>query len=190
VTGGASGIGRPTAEVLAAEGAHVAVAELNATGAGEVAELLVERHGSRRAQAVAMKVTDAVSVRSGFEETVLEWGVDIVVCCAGAALGAPIEATTPELWNRNFDVLARGYFLVTQAAVEVMRRQGIGGSIIFVASKNGLVAGRENAAYSAAKAAELHMARCIAEEVGGDGIRVNCVNPDAVLAGSGIWTSE
>jgi rhamnulose-1-phosphate aldolase/alcohol dehydrogenase len=191
VTGGASGIGRATAELLAAEGAHVAIADLNEAGAGEVAGLLVERHGERRAVSVAMDVTDAGSVLAGVERVVLEWGgVDVVVCSAGAALGAPIEATTPELWDCNFDVLARGYFLVAQAAVGVMRRQGIGGSIVFIGSKNALVAGKENAAYSAAKAAELHMARCLAEEVGGEGIRVNSVNPDAVLEGSGIWTSE
>ncbi len=191
VTGAASGIGRSTAERLAAEGAHVAVADLNDTGATEVADLLAERHGERRALALPLDVTDAEAVRDGFEQTVLEWGgVDIVVCCAGAALGAPIEDTTPELWDRNFDVLARGYFLVAQAGVEVMRAQGIGGSIVFVASKNALVAGKENAGYSAAKAAELHLARCIAEEVGEDGIRINSVNPDAVIAGSGIWTSD
>jgi rhamnose utilization protein RhaD (predicted bifunctional aldolase and dehydrogenase) len=191
VTGAASGIGRASAELLAAEGAHVAVADLNAGGAAEVADMLVERHGRRRALALPLDVTHPGAVCDGLERTVLEWGgVDIVVCCAGAALGAPIEATTGELWERNFDLLARGYFLVAQAAVEVLRRQAIGGSIVFVGSKNALVAGKENAAYSAAKAAELHLARCIAEEVGGDGIRVNCVNPDAVIAGSGIWSSE
>jgi rhamnulose-1-phosphate aldolase/alcohol dehydrogenase len=191
VTGAASGIGRASAELLGAHGAHVAIADVNAAGAREVAEQLVERNGGRRALALAMDVTDPGSVREALTDTVLEWGgVDIVVCCAGAALGAPIAETTPELWNRNFDVLARGYFLVAQAAVEVMRRQATGGSIVFVASKNALVAGRESAAYSAAKAAELHLARCLAEEVGADGIRVNSVNPDAVLAGSGIWTSD
>ncbi len=143
VTGAASGIGRATAERLAEEGAHVAVADVNATGAAAVADGIVEHHGQRRALALAVDVTDPSAVRDGFEQTVLEWGgVDIVVCSAGAALGASIEATTPELWQTNFDLLARGYFLVAQAAVEVMGRQGSGGSIVFVGSKNGLVAGQ------------------------------------------------
>ena len=191
VTGAASGIGRATAELLASEGAHVAIADINDEGARAVANAITDRHGPRRSLAVAMDVCDEESVRDGFERTVLEWGgIDILVSNAGPATSAPLTETTLGMWDRTFDVLARGYFLVARSAVDVMRSQGVGGSIVFVGSKNAIVAGKMNAAYSAAKAAELHLARCIAEEAGGDGIRLNVVNPDAVLAGSGIWDSE
>jgi NAD(P)-dependent dehydrogenase (short-subunit alcohol dehydrogenase family) len=117
-------------------------------------------------------------------------GVDVVVSNAGLASSAPIEATTLAEWERNHAVLGAGYFLAARDAFRVMKRQGIGGSIVFIASKNALVAGRNAAAYSSAKAAELHLARCLAEEGGPDGIRVNTVNPDAVLSGSRIWDSS
>jgi rhamnulose-1-phosphate aldolase/alcohol dehydrogenase len=191
ITGAASGIGRAIAERFAAEGAHVAIADIDTSGAGDVAAALCERHGARRALAVPVDVTDESSVAGAFRTTVLEWGgVDIVVSNAGVAVSAPLAETTREVWDRNFDVLARGYFLVAAAGVDVMRRQGIGGSIVFIGSKNGVAAGKNAAAYSAAKAAELHLARCLAEEIGADGIRINSVNPDAVLRGSSIWSSE
>jgi rhamnulose-1-phosphate aldolase/alcohol dehydrogenase len=191
VTGAASGIGRAITERLAAEGAHVAVADIDADGAGDVSAVLCERYGLRRALAVPMDVTDEVSVAHAFRETILAWGgLDIVVSNAGVAISAPIAETTREVWDRNFDVLARGYFHVAAQAIEIMRRQRIGGSIVFVGSKNALAAGRNAAAYSAAKAAELHLARCLAEEAGPEGIRINTVNPDAVLRGSAIWSSE
>ncbi len=116
-------------------------------------------------------------------------GVDVVVSNAGLGSSAPVEETGIEMWERNYAVLACGYFLVAREAFRLLRDQGIGGSIVFVGSKNALVAGRDAAAYSSAKAAELHLARCLAEEGGGDGIRVNVVNPDAVLQGSRIWSS-
>jgi NAD(P)-dependent dehydrogenase (short-subunit alcohol dehydrogenase family) len=117
-------------------------------------------------------------------------GVDIVVSNAGIASSAPIEETTLADWERNHAILGTGYFLVARAAFRVLREQALGGSIVFVASKNALVAGRNASAYSSAKAAELHLARCLAEEGGGAGIRVNTVNPDAVLQGSRIWGSN
>ncbi|PJF47534.1 MAG: SDR family oxidoreductase, partial [Chloroflexi bacterium] len=109
---------------------------------------------------------------------------------AGIATSAPIEETTLADWNRNMDILATGYFLVAREAFRVMKQQGRGGSIIFICSKNSVYAGKNAAAYSAAKAAELHLARCLAEEGGAGGIRVNSVLPDAVLQGSGIWSSR
>ena len=191
VTGGASGIGRAIAERFAAEGAHVAIVDIDADGAAAAATSLCERHGARRALAIGIDVTDSQSVVSAFQRTVLAWGgIDIVVSNAGVAVSAPVSEMTQEAWDRNFDVLVRGYFLVAQNAIHVMRRQGIGGSIVFIGSKNALVAGKNAAAYSAAKAAELHLARCLAEEVGADGVRINTVNPDAVLRGSAIWSSE
>jgi rhamnulose-1-phosphate aldolase/alcohol dehydrogenase len=191
VTGAASGIGRAIAERLAAEGAHVAVADIDTEGAGDVTAVLCERYGVRRALAVPVDVTDEESVAQAFRDTLLTWGgVDIVVSNAGVAVSAPLAETTREVWDRNFDVLARGYFVVAAQGIEIMRRQGIGGSIVFIGSKNALAAGRDAAAYSAAKAAELHLARCLAEEAGPAGIRINSVNPDAVLRGSAIWNSE
>ena len=128
--------------------------------------------------------------RHAFRTAVLAFGgVDIVVSNAGIASSAPLEETTLELWDRNNDILARGYFLVAREAARVLRAQGIGGSIVFIGSKNALAPGKNAAAYSAAKAASLHLARCLAEELGPDGIRVNTVNPDAVLEGSRIWDS-
>jgi len=130
-------------------------------------------------------------VAAAFRSAVLAFGgVDLVVSNAGLASSDPIEETTVEAWDRNHSVLARGYFLVAREAFRVMRPQGTGGGIVFVASKNALVPGRNAAAYSSAKAAELHLARCLAEEGGTAGIRVNTVNPDAVLQGSRIWDSS
>jgi NAD(P)-dependent dehydrogenase (short-subunit alcohol dehydrogenase family) len=114
--------------------------------------------------------------------------VDVLVNCAGVASSSPITETSLAEWERSFAILARGYFLFARAAFRVMVRQRTGGAMVFVASKNGLVAGKNASAYSAAKAAELHLARCLAEEGGRFGIRVNTVNPDAVIAGSSIWS--
>ena len=134
-------------------------------------------------------VTDEVSVDRGFAEAVLAFGgLDIVVSNAGLATSAPVVATSLADWDRNQAVLARGSFLVGRAALRLFQTQALGGSVVFVASKNSVVAGRDAAAYSAAKAATLHFARCLAEEGGPLGVRVNVVNPDAVIDGSGIWT--
>ena len=117
-------------------------------------------------------------------------GLDILVASAGLATSAPVTETTLEDWERNYAVLARGYFLAAREAFRVLLEQGRGGSIVFVGSKNALVAGANAAAYSSAKAASLHLARCLAEEGGPHGIRVNTVNPDAVIQGSSIWSSD
>jgi rhamnulose-1-phosphate aldolase/alcohol dehydrogenase len=191
ITGGASGIGRATARVLAARGAHVVVADLNADGAAEVAEELVATHGLRRALGVHVDVTSEDAVAELMRRTVLEYGgLDVLVCSAGLATSAPITETTLDEWERNYAVLARGYFLAAREAFRVLLEQGQGGSLVFVASKNALVAGANAAAYSSAKAASLHLARCLAEEGGPHGIRVNTVNPDAVIQGSAIWSSD
>jgi rhamnulose-1-phosphate aldolase/alcohol dehydrogenase len=191
ITGGASGIGRAAARLLAARGAHVVVADLNVDGAQEVAEELVSAHGVRRALAVHVDVTSEDAVTEMTRRAVLEFGgIDVLVASAGLATSAPITETTLEEWELNYAVLARGYFLAAREAFKVLLEQGRGGSVVFVASKNALVAGSNAAAYSSAKAASLHLARCLAEEGGPHGIRVNTVNPDAVIQGSSIWSSD
>jgi rhamnulose-1-phosphate aldolase/alcohol dehydrogenase len=186
VTGGAGGIGSAVARRLSQLGANVVVADVDIEGAQRVLGEL-ELDGI----AVSMDVTDEASVAQGFRDAVLAYGgVDIVVSNAGLASAAPVEDTTVDQWERDHSVLARGYFLVAREAFRLMRRQGLGGSIVFVGSKNGLVASRNASAYGAAKAAELHLARCLADEGGAHGIRVNTVNPDAVLQGSKIWEGQ
>lgn len=188
VTGGASGIGRATARRLAADGAHVAIFDINLEGAKQVAEELIETYGHRRGMALHCDVTSEEAVMQAFEEVVLAYGgVDVVVSNAGIAIAAPIEETTVDQWNLNIDILGKGYFLMSREAFRHWKAQGMGGSLIYVASKNSVYAGKGASAYSAAKAAELHMARCLAEEGGASSIRVNSVMPDAVIQGSGIW---
>ena len=183
ITGGAGGIGSAVAGALSEAGAIVVVADIDAESAKRVASDV-----GGGALGIAMDVTEEDEVIRGFQAAVLAFGgVDIVVSNAGVASSAPIEDTPLDLWERDHNVLARGYFLVAREAFRVMKLQRAGGSIVFVASKNSLVAGKNAAAYSAAKAAELHLARCLAEEGGAAGIRVNTVNPDAVLQGSRIW---
>jgi rhamnulose-1-phosphate aldolase/alcohol dehydrogenase len=191
VSGGASGIGRATARALAERGAHVVVADLNAEGAEEVATELADAFGARRAVSVSADVTDEASVRRMVAEAVLAYGgIDILVASAGLASSAPVTETTLEDWEHNHAVLARGVFLTAREAFRVLLQQGRGGSIVLVGSKNALVAGANASAYSSAKAAALHFARCLAEEGGTHGIRVNTVNPDAVIEGSRIWSSD
>ncbi len=191
VTGGAGAIGRATADALAARGAHVVVADIDGAGAEAAASDLVRRYGEGRGQAVVMDVTRQESVAAAFAEAVrIYGGLDFVIANAGIANSQPIGETTLADWQRTMDILATGYFLTAREGVRVLQAQGAGGSIIFVASKNAVSAGRNITAYGAAKAAEAHMARCLAEEVGGLGIRVNVVNPDAVISGSRIWSSD
>ena len=185
VTGGAGGIGSAVARSLASRGACVVVCDLDEEGAGEVADSLAEPGIPARAD-----VTDEDEVARAYRRAILEYGgVDVVVSNAGLASSAPIEETSVEMWDKNHDVLARGYFLVAREAFRIMKEQGVGGSLVFVASKNSMAAGKNASAYSSAKAAELHLARCLAEEGGPERIRVNTVNPDAVLQGSRIWDS-
>ena len=191
ITGGASGIGRATARVLASRGAHVVVADLNLDGAEELVAQIEADFGARRGLAVHTDVTSEDAVVELIRRTVLEYGgLDILVASAGLATSASITETTLEDWELNFAVLARGYFLAARESFRVLSQQATGGSIVFVASKNALVAGSNAAAYSSAKAASLHLARCLAEEGGPHGIRVNTVNPDAVIQGSSIWSSD
>jgi rhamnulose-1-phosphate aldolase/alcohol dehydrogenase len=186
VTGGAGGIGRAIGDALADAGACVVAFDLDQDGAEDA----VASYGDG-GLAVSGDVTSEEAVAAAFAAAVDRYGgVDILVSNAGVASSAALEETTLDEWRRNHDILVTGYFLVAREAFRILRRQAIGGSLVFVASKNALVAGKNAAAYSSAKAAELHLARCLAEEGGGAGIRVNTVNPDAVLQGSRIWDSS
>ncbi len=185
ITGAAGGIGSAVARALVAEGACVVATDLDVEGVATLAAQLGDV-----AISASGNVLEEPSIVDAYRSAVLAFGgVDVVVSNAGIASSAPIEDTSLELWDRNNDILARGYFLVAREAARVFRAQGTGGSIIFIGSKNALAPGKNAAAYSAAKAASLHLARCLAEELGPDGIRVNTVNPDAVLEGSKIWDS-
>ena len=186
VTGAAGGIGRALIEALAAAGACVVAFDIDGEGAADAVAALGQTGVS-----VGGDVTSETAVADAFTAAIEAFGgIDIVVSNAGIASSAPIEQTTLAEWERNQSILATGYFLVGREAFRVLRAQDTGGSVIFVASKNALVAGPNAAAYSSAKAAELHLARCLAEEGGSAGIRVNTVNPDAVLQRSRIWDSS
>ena len=191
VTGAASGIGRAIARRLAQEGAHIVIADLNADGGQTVAQEIIQERGYQRATSVGMNVTEEVQVIGAYRHAVLSYGgVDIVVNNAGIASSAPIEETSLEMWNRNQSILSTGYFLVAREAFKLLKSQNAGGNLVFIGSKNSLAAGKNAAAYSTAKAAEIHLARCLAEEGGAHGIRVNSVLPDSVLSGSAIWDGQ
>ncbi|TIT20968.1 MAG: bifunctional rhamnulose-1-phosphate aldolase/short-chain dehydrogenase [Mesorhizobium sp.] len=191
VTGGAGGIGRATANRLLREGACVVLADIDEAALASANDELAKAYGKDFVRPVVINVTSEDQVVSGFAETAVEFGgIDILVSNAGLASSAPIEDTTLALWNKNMDILSTGYFLVSREAFRLFRAQNIGGNVVFVASKNGLAASPNAAAYCTAKAAEIHLARCLALEGAEAQIRVNVVNPDAVLRGSKIWTGE
>ncbi|WP_394618204.1 bifunctional aldolase/short-chain dehydrogenase [Lentzea sp. JNUCC 0626] len=185
VTGGGSGIGKAVAERLAAEGACVVVADRNADSAREVAESI----GSADvAVPVTVDVTSADGILEAFQAAALAFGgVDLVVNNAGLSISKPLADTTEADWDLQHDVMAKGSFLVAQRAAKVMRDQGMGGDIIYISSKNAVFAGPNNVAYGAAKANQAHQVRLLAAELGEDGIRVNGINPDGVVRGSGIF---
>ncbi|MGW5721222.1 bifunctional aldolase/short-chain dehydrogenase [Amycolatopsis sp. NPDC003865] len=181
VTGAGSGIGKAIAVRLAAEGACVAIADLNGDAASEAA---AETGGI----AVTADVTDAAAVQAAVDATVLAFGgVDLVVNNAGLSISKPLLETTERDWDLQHDVMAKGSFLVARAAAKAMIDQGIGGDLVYISSKNSVFAGPDNVAYGAAKADQAHQVRLLAAELGGHGIRVNGVNPDGVVQGSGIF---
>jgi rhamnulose-1-phosphate aldolase/alcohol dehydrogenase len=191
VTGGAGGIGSATTQRLLGEGACVVIADIDDSALNERVEAFKKRYGRDAAIGIKLDVTSEAAVIASFEETARAFGgVDIVVSNAGIASASPVEDTSLALWQKNIDILATGYFLVAREAFRLMQGQKIGGAIIFVASKNGLAASPGASAYCAAKASEIHLARCLALEGAAHGIRVNTVNPDAVLRGSKIWEGE
>jgi len=191
VTGGASGIGRAAARMLAAEGAHVVIGDLDDAGARDTAGEIVASVGAGRALGLLMDVTSEASVRAAFEAAVLEYGgLDVLVSNAGIAHSAPVERMALADWERSFAVNATGHFLVAREAMRILLAQGLGGALVFVATKNVMSPGKDFAAYSAAKAAEAQLAKVLALEGAPHGIRSNIVNPDAVFEGSRLWSDE
>ena len=191
VTGGAGGIGSATALRLLDEGACVVLADIDQAALAERTSAIAKKYGRDAAIGIKLDVTDEAGVAASFADSALAFGgIDIIVSNAGIASASPIEDTSLALWQKNMDILATGYFLVAREAFRLLQRQQCGGTIIFVASKNGLAASAGASAYCTAKAAEIHLARCLALEGAPHGIRVNTVNPDAVLRGSKIWAGE
>jgi rhamnulose-1-phosphate aldolase/alcohol dehydrogenase len=191
ITGGAGGIGKATAERLARDGACVVLADIDQAALAEADKELTARHSADVVRSVRLDVTQEDNVAAAFAFAAGEFGgLDILVSNAGISSSSPIEETDLALWERNMDILSTGYFLVSREAFRLLKRQNTGGSIVFIASKNGLAASPNAAAYCTAKAAEIHLARCLALEGADAGIRINTVNPDAVLRGSKIWTGE
>jgi NAD(P)-dependent dehydrogenase (short-subunit alcohol dehydrogenase family) len=185
VTGAASGIGKAIAARLAADGASVVIADLDVDRAEAAAR---ELGSTDVAVGVAVDVTDASAVRAAVEATALAFGgVDLVVCNAGLSISKPLLETTEADWDVQHDVMAKGTFLVAKATATAMIDQGVGGDIVVIASKNAVFAGPNNIAYSAAKADQAHQVRLLAAELGDHGIRVNGINPDGVVRGSGIF---
>jgi rhamnulose-1-phosphate aldolase/alcohol dehydrogenase len=185
VTGGGSGIGRATAQRLAAEGACVVIADRDGPAAAEVAGAIGP---ADVAVAATADVTDEDSVAQAFAAAALAFGgVDLVVNNAGLSISKPLAETTTADWDAQHDVMAKGSFLVSRTAARIMRAQGMGGDIVYICSKNAVFAGPSNVAYGAAKADQAHQVRLLAAELGEFGIRVNGINPDGVVRGSGIF---
>jgi rhamnulose-1-phosphate aldolase/alcohol dehydrogenase len=188
VTGSAGGIGKAIAKKFAEEGACVIINDINNERLQGASEEFTKKFGKDASAAVLLDVTTEASVVKAFEGAVLAFGgVDIIVNNAGISISKSLTDHTIEDWDRLYDILVKGQFLVSKAAVQVMKKQGTGGDIINIVSKNSVFAGPNNAGYGSAKAAQAHLSRLLAAELGGEKIRVNTVNPDAVIADSNIW---
>ena len=188
VTGSAGGIGKAIAKKFAEEGACVVLNDINEERLAGAKEEFIKKFGKDSVSTTLLNVTDSKSISSAMDAVALAFGgVDIIVNNAGISISKTIENHTLEDWDKLYDILVKGQFFVTQAAVEVMKKQGFGGDIVNIVSKNALVSGPNNAGYGSAKAAQLHLSRLNAAELGAAKIRVNVVNPDAVIADSNIW---
>jgi rhamnulose-1-phosphate aldolase/alcohol dehydrogenase len=188
ITGSGGGIGKAVARKFAEEGACVMLNDINEERLAGAYGEFVRLFGKDAVAATLMNVTDPASVERAMKETVLTFGgVDIMVNNAGISLSKTITDHTVEDWDKLYDILVKGQFLVSKAGVSILKKQRAGGDIINIVSKNAVVAGPNNAGYGSAKAAQAHLSRLMAAELGPDGIRVNTVNPDAVIADSNIW---
>lgn len=190
ITGSAGGIGKAIAKKFAEEGACVVLSDNDQSRLTGAEEEFKKQFGKDAYAAALVDVTNAAQIESSLKVAALAFGgVDIIVNNAGLSISKPLEDHTEKDWDVLYDVLVKGQFLVTQAAVAVMRKQALGGDVINIVSKNALVSGPNNAGYGSAKAAQLHLSRLNAAELGADKIRVNSINPDAVIADSKIWSS-
>jgi rhamnulose-1-phosphate aldolase/alcohol dehydrogenase len=188
ITGSAGGIGKAIAKKFADEGACVMINDNDAQRLEGAKQEFAKQYGKDVFNATLLDVTEKATIEMAFEETAIAFGgVDIIVNCAGISISKPIEEHTEKDWDFLYDILVKGQFLVTQAGVAIMRKQGFGGDVLNIVSKNALVSGPNNAGYGSAKAAQLHLSRLNAAELGKDKIRVNVVNPDAVISDSKIW---
>ena len=188
ITGSAGGIGKAIARKFAQEGACVVLNDINQERLDGAKDEFVGLFGKDPVATTTLNVTDLASIEEAYKTACLAFGgVDIVVNNAGISISKPIAEHSIEEWDKLYDILVKGQFMVTKAAVSVLRKQALGGDIINIVSKNALVAGPNNAGYGSAKAAQLHLSRLNAAELGGDHIRVNTVNPDAVISDSNIW---
>jgi rhamnulose-1-phosphate aldolase/alcohol dehydrogenase len=188
ITGSAGGIGKAIAKRFAQEGACVILNDNDEARLNEAKAEFLKIFGKDTAASALLDVTSAESIRAAFDACALSFGgVDIVVNNAGISISKPLAEHTEADWDKLYDILVKGQFLVSQAGVEVMRKQGLGGDILNIVSKNAVVSGPNNLGYGSAKAAQAHGTRLLAAELGGDKIRVNMVNPDAVIADSKIW---
>ncbi|MDJ1495683.1 bifunctional aldolase/short-chain dehydrogenase [Cytophagaceae bacterium DM2B3-1] len=190
ITGSAGGIGKAIARKFAEEGACVVLNDNDSTRLEGATEEFKKSFGKDAFASVVLDVTSAEAIAKAFEQASLSFGgIDIIVNCAGLSISKPIEETTEKDWDLLYDVLVKGQYLVSQAGVNVLRKQSLGGDIVNIVSKNALMSGPNNIGYGSAKAAQLHMSRLLAAELAGDKVRVNVVNPDAVIADSKIWQS-
>jgi rhamnulose-1-phosphate aldolase/alcohol dehydrogenase len=188
VTGSGGGIGKAVARKFAEEGACVVLSDLHPERLEEARQELVAIFGKDAVAAALLNVSDAESVEAALSVACRAFGgVDILVNNAGISISQSIEEHSEENWDKLYDILVKGQFLVSQAGVKILRKQGFGGDILNIVSKNAVVAGPNNAGYGSAKAAQAHLTRLLAAELGADKIRVNMINPDAVIAGSNIW---
>jgi len=188
ITGSAGGIGKGIAKKFVEEGACVIINDNDADRLAKADKEFKTKYGKDTFSSVLLDVLKSENINEAFDKTALAFGgVDIVVNCAGISISKPLEDHTEKDWDLLYDILVKGQFLVTQRGVEIMRRQNMGGDVINIVSKNALVSGPNNAAYGSAKAAQMHLSRLNAAELGADKIRVNVVNPDAVISDSKIW---
>lgn len=187
ITGSGGGIGRAIADKLIAEGANVIFTDISE----EYLDEAISQYSPDQAIACQCDVTDSKSIEKAIQKASIEFGgLDIVVHSAGLAISKPLEETTEANWNILQEVLVKGQFLLSRAAARIMRKQNLGGNIVNIVSKNGLVSGPNNVGYGTAKASQMHMSRLLAAELATDQIRVNTVNPDGVIIGSKIWKGD
>ena len=187
ITGSGGGIGRAIADKLIAEGANVIFTDISE----EYLDEAISQYSPDQAIACQCDVTNSKSIEKAIQKASIEFGgLDIVVHSAGLAISKPLEETTEANWNLLQEVLVKGQFLLSRAAAKIMRKQKLGGNIVYIASKNGLVSGPNNVGYGTAKASQMHMSRLLAAELANDQIRVNTVNPDGVIIGSKIWKGD